>query len=107
MVDVDPDALQSDANDHWQKWSLELAAWRTDLDGMTYSPSDFSLAPGSTEVLSKFRTSVQLLSDYLHTGEEIFEGFARALLTTSIEYMKAEGDAQSEIDAVQKELEGL
>lgn len=107
MAEVDPDALQSDANDHWQSWSLELAGWRTTLEGLTYSPSDFSLAPGSSEVLQKFQTSVDVLSEYLHTGEEIFEGFARALLTTSIEYMRAEGDAQAEIDAVTRELEGL
>lgn len=104
MAEVDPELLQTDANDYWQAWSLELAGWRSKLGELTYTRSDFSMAPGSDEVMAAFGTSLQVLGDYFHTGEEIFEGFARALLTTSIEYMRAEGDAQSEIDAVVQEL---
>ncbi len=104
MAEVDPDLLQADANDYWQKWSLELADWRSTLEGVTYTREEFSMAPGSDEVMAAFGTSLQVLGDYFHTGEEIFEGFARALLTTSIEYMRAEGDAQTEIDAVVREL---
>lgn len=107
MVDVDPDLLRQDANDHWQKWSQELEGVKLGLDGLVYSRPDFALMSGAGEVFAAFESSVATLRAYTETGEEIFEGFARALLDTTIEYMQAEGDAQSEIDAVQRELDAL
>jgi len=107
VAEVDPDALRDDANDSWQVWSGTLAEAKASLDELTYSRPDFSLIPGSGEVYAAFETATAALRAYIHTGEEIFEGFARALLDTAITYMEAEGDAQSEIDAVQRELEAL
>lgn len=107
MADVDPDALRADANDSWQVWSGDLADAKGKIDGLTYSRADFSLIPGSGEVYAAFETATAALRAYIETGEEIFEGFARALLDTAIDYMEAEGDAQSEIDAVERELAAL
>lgn len=107
MAEVDPDALRTDANDSWQKWSLKLAESNKIIDGLTYSGSDFSLIPGSDEVYASFEKATSTLHTYIATGEEIFEGFARALLDSAIAYMEAEGDAQSEIDAVEREMETL
>ncbi|MCR2816336.1 hypothetical protein [Microbacterium jiangjiandongii] len=107
MADVDPDALRTDANDSWQVWSGKLAEAKGKIDELSYSRPDFSLIPGSGEVYAAFETATTTLRAYIETGEEIFEGFARALLDTAIMYMEAEGDAQSEIDAVERELEAL
>lgn len=107
MAEVDPDLLRQDANDHWQKWSLELESIKLGVDELRYTLPDFSLIPGSTEVFAAFQTSISTLRTYVETGEEIFEGFARALLDSVLEYAAAEGDAQSEIDAVQRELDAL
>ncbi|MCR2784676.1 MULTISPECIES: hypothetical protein [unclassified Microbacterium] len=107
MAEVDPDALRTDAHDSWQVWSGKLADAKGRIDDLTYSRPDFSLIPGSGDVYAAFTTATTTLRDYIETGEEIFEGFARALLDTAIEYMQAEGDAQSEIDAVERELEAL
>lgn len=107
MPEYDEDALREDANAHWQKWSQELEKLKLEVDGIVYSRPDFSLAPGSSEVYAAFETSLTTFRTYIETGEEIFEGFARALLDTAIMYMEAEGDVQSEIDAVQREMESL
>jgi hypothetical protein len=107
MAEVEPEALRADAMDGWQKWSLTLGELKTSLDGLSYSASDFSLIPGATEVYQAVQASVKTLHDYIHTGEEVFEGIARALLDTAVDYMVAEGDAQSEIDAVRQEAENL
>jgi hypothetical protein len=107
MVDVDPDALRADANESWQAWSLKLADLKSSIDALAYARPDFALLPGAGEVFSAFETAKDTLRTYIETGEEIFEGFARALLDTAIDYMEAEGDAQSEIDQVEREMEQL
>jgi hypothetical protein len=107
VAEVDPDALQSDANDHWQPWSLKLESWKTTVQDLSYTRDDFSIIPGSDDVYSRFGTACDVIGEYLHTGEEIFEGFARALLSTAIEYMAAEGDTQEEIAKVEQEMEQL
>lgn len=107
MAEVDPDLLRQDANDHWQKWSQELEGVKLGLDELVYSRPDFALMSGAGEVFAAFETSVATLRTYIGTGEEIFEGFARALLDSTIHYMEAEGDAQSEIDAVKREMDAL
>jgi hypothetical protein len=104
VAEVEPDDLRADANDSWQVWSLKLADLKTQVDTLTYSRPDFALVPGTDEVFAAFETSLKTLSEYIHTGEEIFEGFARALLDSAIIYMEAEGEAQSEIAAVQREM---
>lgn len=107
MAEVDPDALRTDANESWQVWSQKLAELKTSIDTLSYSRPDFAIMPGSGEVFAAFETATQTLRTYIETGEEIFEGFARALLDSAIIYMEAEGDAQSEIDAVEREMENL
>jgi hypothetical protein len=107
MAEVDPDALRDDANGSWQPWSLKLEEVKTGVEGLTYSRTDFALIPGSNEVFAAFETAKDTLRDYIGIGEECFEGFARALLDAAAEYMTAEGDAQSEIDAVKQEMDAL
>ena len=107
MAEVDPDALRTDANDSWQVWSGKLAEAKGKIDELNYSRPDFALIPGSGEVYAAFETATAALRTYIHTGEEIFEGVARALLGSAIDYLEAEGDAQSEIDAVTREMESL
>lgn len=107
MAEYDEEALRADANEHWQSWSLKLAEWRKQLEDLSYTRPDFSLAPGSDQLYEKFGLASKAVQDYLSTGEEVFEGIARALLDTVTEYMEMEGYAQSEIDAVEKEMAGL
>lgn len=107
MVEVDPDLLRQDANDHWQKWSKDLADVKLGFDELVYSRPDFSLVSGASEVFSAFESSVAALRKYTEAGEESFEGVARALLDSAMTYMMAEGDARSEIDAVEREMDSL
>lgn len=107
MAEVDPDALRADANESWQVWSLKLEELKGQVDDLSYSRPDFSMIPGADEVYAAFETSTETLRTYIETGEETFEGFARALLDVAIMYMEAEGDAQSEIDQVEQEMGAL
>lgn len=107
MDEYDEEALQADANGCWQPWSLQLEGLKNRLNELSYSRPQFSLAPGSSELFQVFGDVRTKLSTYLHDGEEVFEGVARALLDTAVEYMEMEGYAQTEIDTVEKEMAAL
>lgn len=107
MGDYDEEALRADANDSWQPWSLELQGWRETIEGIALDRQAFSVAPGSEELFGAFNRSLKVVGAYLHGGEEVFEGIARALLDSSIEYMEMEGYAADEIARVEREMEAL
>jgi len=107
MDEYDEEALRADANESWQPWSLQLEGWKTKLNDLQFTPADFSVAPGSPALFEAFTTARAVLHEYIHSGEEIFEGIARILLETAAEYMEMEGYAQAEIDQVESEIEQL
>lgn len=107
MADYDEEALRADANDSWQQWSLKLQSWGETIDAVDLNRQTFSIAPGSEELFTAFTGALATVRTYLHDGEEVFEGIARALLDASIEYMEMEGDAQEEIARVEREMASL
>ena len=107
MGEYDEEALRKDANASWQPWSVKLAGWKTQIQNRTVTAPDFSIAPGGGELHTAYGKAEKLLADYLHIGEEVFEGIARALLDATIEYMEMDHYAQSEIDKVKQEMGAL
>lgn len=107
MGDYDEEALREDANGSWQPWSLELQGWRETIEEIELDRQAFSVAPGSEELYSAFHRSLKIVGAYLHGGEEVFEGIARALLDSAIEYMEMEGYAADEIARVEREMAEL
>lgn len=107
MADYDEQALRDDANDCWQPWSLELQKWGETIDGLTVSRPAFSLVTGAEELHTAFTAKLAAVRDYIHDGEEVFEGIARALLDTAMNYMEMEGYAQEAIDEVAAEMDAL
>ncbi|MBS1908201.1 MAG: hypothetical protein JST33_16935 [Actinobacteria bacterium] len=107
MGEYDEESLRQDANRSWQPWSLELEGWKKQIQNTALTRQDFSVAPGSGDLHIAFEKAEKLLGDYVHTGEEIFEGIARALLDSAIEYMEMDHYSQAEIDKVKKEMDAL
>nr|WP_201470441.1 hypothetical protein [Microbacterium hydrocarbonoxydans] len=107
MADYDEEALRADANDSWQPWSLEVQKWGETIDGIALDRQAFSVAPGSDELFTAFNTALSAVRTYLSEGEEVFEGIARALLDSAIEYMEMEGYAADEIARVEREMAAL
>jgi hypothetical protein len=107
MDEYDEEALRADANDKWQPWSLTLENWKLRLSELTFTEADFSVAPGSPELFDLFSQVRTGLQDYIHAGEETFEGIARALLDSVTRYMEMEGYAQDKIDQVERERDAL
>lgn len=107
MGEYDEQALRADANQHWQPWSIELEGWKDQLHEAPLTRQDFSLAPGSGELFAAFQKRISNIAEYIHTGEEVFEGIARALLDASIDYMEMEDYAETEIDRVEQEMAEL
>lgn len=107
MAEYDEQALRDDANDSWQPWSLELQKWGEKIDGLTVSRPAFSLVSGADELHAAFTAKLTAVREYIHDGEEVFEGIARALLDTAMNYMEMEGYAQEAIDEVAAEMDAL
>ena len=107
MADYDEEALREDANGSWQPWSLELQTWGETIDGIAVDRPAFSVAPGSDELFGAFTTALSSVRTYVGEGEEVFEGIARALLDSAIEYMEMEGYAADEIARVEQEMAAL
>ncbi len=107
MADYDEEALRADANDSWQQWSLKLQGWGETIDAVSLNRQAFSVAPGSDELFGAFNTALATVRTYLHDGEEVFEGIARALLDSAIEYMEMEGYAEEEVARVEREMASL
>lgn len=107
MGEYDEQALRADANQHWQQWSIDLEGWKNDLQAPPLTRQDFSLVPESGALFAAFQTRISNIADYIHTGEEVFEGIARALLDASIDYMEMEDYAETEIDRVEQEMAAL
>lgn len=107
MADYDEEALREDAIGSWQQWSLQMKNWREVVKGVDIDRQAFSLAPGSDELFAAFNTTMSSVHTYLHEGEEVFEGIARALLDAAIEYMEMEGYAEDEIARVEGEMASL
>ncbi len=107
MADYDEEALREDANGSWQPWSLEIQKWGETIDGIVLDRQAFSVAPGSSELFTAFNTALSSVRTYLSEGEEVFEGIARALLDSAIEYMEMEGYAADEIARVEREMAAL
>ncbi|MCI1018578.1 hypothetical protein HWD99_08090 [Microbacterium sp. C5A9] len=107
MADYDEEALREDANGSWQPWSLQVQKWGETIDGLALDRQAFSVAPGSDELFSAFNTALSSVRTYLSEGEEVFEGIARALLDSAIEYMEMEGYAADEIARVEREMAAL
>ncbi len=107
MDEYDEDALRADAMDSWQVWSGKLQGMKEDVQELQAIGSEFSSIPGSHEVAANFVKARDALAAYLHTGEEVFEGIARALLATAIDYMEAENYAAEEVAKVEAEMAAL
>lgn len=107
MGEYDEEALRQDANRSWQPWSLELEGWKKQIQNAPLTRQDFSVAPGSGDLHTAYEKVENLLGEYLHVGEEIFEGIARALLDSAIEYMEMDHYSRAEIDRVKQEMDAL
>lgn len=107
MADYDEEALREDANGSWQVWSLQMQKWKETVEGVDIDRQAFSLVPGSEKLFAAFNTTMSSVATYLHDGEEVFEGIARALLDSAIEYMEMEGYAEGEIARVEGEMAAL
>lgn len=108
-MEGDPDDLRSDANDYWDPWSGKVLALEQ-ATRAAYAPvtqEDWSDIPGAQEVRVEFGTFLGQVADFLHTGSEVMEGIARALLFAAAVYVGAEDDNAAELAEIQAELEAL
>ncbi|QDE34142.1 hypothetical protein FIV50_04645 [Microbacterium foliorum] len=107
MPEYDEQALRGDANNSWQPWSLRLQGWVQEIDALELDLPTFSIVSGADRLHAAVTSQLSSIRDYVHDGEEVFEGIARALLDNAIEYMEMEDYSQEEIRRVETEMDSL
>ena len=108
-IDVDTDDLRVDADRYWKAWherlrTLERGVATADRNA---SAQDWSAIPGAQDVRAAYEVLLQKVEKYYHSGSDVFEGIARALLQSAETYLQAEHDSAVEIAMVEAEIEDL
>jgi|GEM_PF-2238557 len=108
-MEVEPDDLRADATEHWDPWSGKVLALEdaTRTAYATVTPEDWSGIPGTQDVRIEFEAFLGQVTGFLHTGSEVMEGIARALLFAAAEYVAAEEDNVADLAEIKAELEAL
>ena len=98
-------AIEHDAR-KFADWKGEI----TKLDDPTrlvLVADDFSYIPGAQDVFQSYAVALAAVQDYVVQGADVFEGFARTLGTTALEYAKAEDGSAADVASLTQFLEDL
>jgi hypothetical protein len=103
---ADIQALEHDATECFAVWSDTLDGVLPSVRGDLVR-SDFSEIKGSEAVWDDYQRVTDALATFLTDGSAVFDGFARRLLQTAQEYLRADGEAAAAIARLQSEIDDL